>query len=107
MREVVNIAVFFFFFAVSRIVVGMRGLLSHRMAPSCFDIELSTASDGCSNSDGTTVFACVRLAVALLWLCRRRWRDDCRIARSVELSHGTDMLVRCLIDREMAFTEHV
>ena len=51
MRQVVNIAVFFFF-AVSRIVVGMRGLLSYRVAPSCFDIELSTAFDGWSNSDG-------------------------------------------------------
>ena len=72
----------------------MRGLLSHRMAPSCFDIELSTAFDGWSKSDGTVVPASVRPAVALLWLCRRCWRDDCWIVRSVESSHGMFMLVR-------------
>ena len=48
--KVVNIAAFFiyffsYFFAGSLIVVGMRGLLSHRMAPSCLDIDLSTAFD--------------------------------------------------------------
>ena len=35
-----------YFFVGSLIVVGLRGLLSHRMAPSCFDIDLSTAFDG-------------------------------------------------------------
>ena len=51
---------FFFFFAGSRIVVGMRGLLSHRMAPSCFDIELTTAFDGWSESGSTAFRPCVR-----------------------------------------------
>ena len=64
------------------------------MAPSCFDIELTTAFDWWSKSDSTAFRPCVRLAVAMLWLCRRCWRDDCRIARSVELSHGMVMLVR-------------
>ena len=82
-----------FFCAGSRIVVGMHGLLSHRMAPSCFDIELTTAFDWWSKSDSTAVLTCVRLAVALLWLCRRCWRDDCRIGRSVESSHGMVMMV--------------
>ena len=52
---------FGYFVIVSLMLFGLRGLMSHRMALSWWCGEIADhQNDGCSVSDGTGSFACVR-----------------------------------------------